>query len=69
MAAIGRADIMKGTHPAAEKRKAVASKDWTVRELIRGYKAKKLVMLAKSMRICYTAPQARREQAGWPRGA
>lgn len=53
MAAIKRVDVMKGVNPVAEKRKAkaVAAKDWTVRELIKDYKTKVLVTLAKSTRV------------------
>jgi integrase len=56
MAAIKRVDILKGANPGAEKRKAkaVAAKDWTVRELIKDYKTKVLITLAKSTRVCYT---------------
>lgn len=56
MATIKRADIMKGANPVAEKRKAkaAAAKDWTVRALIKDYKEKKLVTLAKSTQVCYT---------------
>lgn len=55
LAAIKRVDILKGANPVAEKRKAKAAvaKDWTVRELIKDYKAKVLVTLAKSTRVCY----------------
>lgn len=55
LAAIKRVDIMKGANPVAEKRKAkaVAAKDWTVRELIGDYKAKVLVNLAHSTKVCY----------------
>ena len=56
MAAIKRVDVLKGANPVAEKRKAkaVAAKDWAVRELIKDYKAKVLITLAKSTRVCYT---------------
>lgn len=55
MAALRRADVLKGVNPVVEKRKAkiVASKDWTVRQLIHDYKSKKLVTLAKSTQVCY----------------
>lgn len=55
-AAIKRADVLKGTNPAAEKvkAKATAVKDMTVRTLIQDYKQKKLVTLAKSTQVCYT---------------
>ena len=56
MAAIKRADVLKGVNPAAEKLKAKATavKDMTVRTLIQDYKQKKLVTLAKSTQVCYT---------------
>ena len=55
MAAVRRADVLKGVNPVAEKRKAkvVAAKDWTVRQLISDYRSKKLVTLARSTQVCY----------------
>lgn len=55
MAAVRRADVLKGVNPVAEKRKAkvVAAKDWTVRQLISDYRSKKLVTLARSTQACY----------------
>ena len=42
---IKRAEIMQGRNPAADKQKAkaTAAKDWTVRELVKDYRGKKLV--------------------------
>lgn len=56
MAVIKRADVLKGSNPAAEKikAKAMAVKDMTVRALIKDYKEKKLITLAKSTQVCYT---------------
>lgn len=55
MAALQRAEVLRGVNPVAEKRKArvVAAKDWTVRQLIGDYRGKKLVTLAKSTQTCY----------------
>lgn len=55
LAALKRADILKGVNPVTEKRKAkvVAAKDWTVRQLIGDYRSKKLVTLARSTQVCY----------------
>lgn len=70
MAAIKRVDVMKGVNPVAEKRKAkaVAAKDWTVRELIKGYKTKVLITLAKSTQVCYTRHLKRIENRLGPLG-
>ena len=55
LATIKRAEIMQGRNPAADKQKAkaTAAKDWTVRELVKDYRAKKLVSLADSTRVSY----------------
>ena len=55
IATIKRADIMQGRNPAADKQKAkaTAAKDWTVRELVKDYRAKKLVSLAHSTQVSY----------------
>lgn len=55
IATIKRAEIMQGGNPAADKRKAkaTAAKDWTVRELVKDYRAKKLVSLAESTQVSY----------------
>lgn len=70
MAAIKRVDVLKGANPVVEKRKAkaVAAKDWTVRELIKDYKAKVLITLAKSTRVCYTRHLKRIENRLGPLG-
>lgn len=54
-AALRRADILRGVNPVAEKHKAkaVAAKDWTLRQLIQDYRAKKLANLAKSTQRSY----------------
>ena len=46
---------MQGRNPAADKQKAkaTAAKDWTVRELVKDYRAKKLVSLADSTQVSY----------------
>ena len=56
MALIKRAEIAQGKNPMAERRKAkaVLAKDWTVRQLIKDYREKVLVTLAKSTRVCYS---------------
>ena len=53
MAAIRRADILKGASPVAGKRKAkaLAARVWTVRGLIKACKEKVLFTLAKSTRV------------------
>jgi integrase len=53
IATIKRAEIMQGRNPAADKQKAkaTAAKDWTVRELAKDYRAKKLVSLAHSTQV------------------
>ena len=55
LATIKRAEIMQGRNPAADKQKAkaTAAKDWTVRELVKDYRAKKLVSLADSTQVSY----------------
>jgi integrase len=55
IATIKRAEIMQGRNPAADKQKAkaTAAKDWTVRELVKDYRAKKLVGLADSTQVSY----------------
>jgi integrase len=55
IATIKRAEIMQGRNPAGEKQKAkaTAAKDWTVRELVKDYRAKKLVSLADSTQVSY----------------
>ena len=55
IATIKRAEIMQGRNPAADKQKAkaTAAKDWTVRELVKDYRAKKLVSLAHSTQVSY----------------
>lgn len=55
IATIKRAEIMQGRNPAADKQKAkaTAAKDWTVRELAKKYRAKKLVSLAHSTQVSY----------------
>ncbi len=46
---------MQGHNPAADKQKAksTAAKDWSVRELVKDYRAKKLVNLADSTQVSY----------------
>lgn len=55
LATIKRVEIMQGRNPAADKQKAkaTAAKDWTVRELVKDYRAKKLVSLAESTQVSY----------------
>ena len=55
LAMIKRAEIMQGRNPAADKQKAkaTAAKDWSVRELVKDYRAKKLVSLAESTQTSY----------------
>ncbi|MFH1812596.1 MAG: Arm DNA-binding domain-containing protein [Pseudomonadota bacterium] len=55
IATIKRAEVMQGRNPAADKQKAkaTAAKDWTVRELVKDYRAKKLVNLAESTQVSY----------------
>ena len=56
LATIKRAEIMQGRNAAADKpkAKATAAKDWTVRELVKDDRAKKLVsrFFAMAMRWC-----------------
>ncbi len=56
MALVKRAEIAQGKNPIAErlKAKAALAKDWTVRQLIKDYREKVLVTLAKSTRVCYS---------------
>jgi len=56
MALVKRAEIAQGKNPIAERLKAKAAlvKDWTVRQLIKDYREKVLVTLAKSTRVCYS---------------
>jgi hypothetical protein len=69
-AAVRRVDIIKGVNSAAEKRKAriTAAKDWSVRELINDYKAKRLPSLAKSTQVCYARHLKRIEKRFGPLG-
>lgn len=55
IATVKRAEIMQGRNPAADKQKAkaTAAKDWTVRELAKDYRVKKLVSLAHSTQVSY----------------
>lgn len=55
MAAVKRADVLRGVNPVSEKHKAkaVAAKDWTLRQLINDYRTKKLAALAKSTQRSY----------------
>lgn len=55
IATIKRAEIMQGGNPAADKQKAkaTAAKDWTVRQLAKDYREKKLVNLAESTQVSY----------------
>ncbi|MDP3873915.1 MAG: Arm DNA-binding domain-containing protein [Methyloversatilis sp.] len=55
IATIKREEVMQGRNPAADKQKAkaTAAKDWTVRELVKDYRAKKLVNLAESTQVSY----------------
>jgi integrase len=47
--------VQQGRNPAAEKQKAkaTAARDWTVRDLAKDYRAKKLVSLAHSTQVSY----------------
>jgi hypothetical protein len=47
IATLKRAEVQQGRNPAAEKQKAkaTAARDWTVRDLAKDYRAKKLVDL------------------------
>jgi integrase len=56
MALVKRAEIAQGKNPIAERHKAkvALAKDWTVRQLIRDYREKVLVTLARSTRVCYS---------------
>jgi hypothetical protein len=56
MALVKRAEIAQGKNPIAErlKAKAALAKDWTVRQLIKDYREKVLVTLAKSTCVCYS---------------
>jgi hypothetical protein len=48
IATLKRAEVQQGRNPAAEKQKAkaTAARDWTVRDLAKDYRAKKLVDLS-----------------------
>jgi hypothetical protein len=50
-----RVEVQQGRNPAAEKQKAkaTAARDWTVRDLAKDYRAKKLVSLAHSTQVSY----------------
>jgi integrase len=54
-AVVKRADTFRGVNPVAEKHKAkaVAAKDWTMRQLINDYRIKKLAALAQSTQRSY----------------
>ena len=70
IATIKRAEIMQGRNPAADKQKAkaTAAKDWTVRELVKDYRAKKLVSLSDSTQVSYGRHLSawRTSSARWP---
>ena len=53
IATLKRAEVQQGRNPAAEKQKAkaTAARDWTVRDLAKDYRAKKLVSLAHSTQV------------------
>lgn len=55
IATLKRADVQQGRNPAAEKQKAkaTAARDWTVRDLAKDYRVKKLVSLAHSTQVSY----------------
>jgi hypothetical protein len=55
IATLKRAEVQQGRNPAAEKQKAkaTAARDWTVRDLAKDYRAKKLVSLAHSTQVTY----------------
>ena len=55
IATLKRAEVQQGRNPAAEKQKAkaTAARDWTVRDLAKDYRAKKLVSLAHSTQVSY----------------
>jgi integrase len=55
IATLKRAEVQQGRNPAAEKQKAkaTAARDWTVRDLAKDYRAKKLVSLANSTQVSY----------------
>lgn len=53
MAARHRGAILEGTNPADEARRAKTQRDWTVRELIRDYRALVLPTLAASTQASY----------------
>jgi hypothetical protein len=70
MTLIKRAEIAQGKNPIAErlKAKAALAKDWTVRQLIKDYREKILVALAKSTRVCYSRHLKRIENRFGPLG-
>jgi Arm DNA-binding domain len=55
IATLKRAEVQQGRNPAAEKQKAkaTAARGWTVRDLAKDYRAKKLVSLAHSTQVSY----------------
>ncbi|TXH49000.1 MAG: site-specific integrase [Burkholderiaceae bacterium] len=55
IATLKRAEVQQGRNPAAEKQKAkaTAARDWTVRDLAKDYRAKKLISLAHSTQVSY----------------
>ncbi|MFN8866602.1 MAG: tyrosine-type recombinase/integrase [Pseudomonadota bacterium] len=55
IATLKRAEVQQGRNPAAEKQKAkaTAARDWTVRDLAKDYRTKKLVSLAHSTQVSY----------------
>ena len=53
LAAEKRVEIQQGRNPAAEKRKAKARRDWSIKELIADYRLAVLPTLAKSTQVSY----------------
>jgi Arm DNA-binding domain len=55
IATLKSAEVQQGRNPAAEKQKAKATtaRDWTVRDLAKDYRAKKLMRLAQSTQVSY----------------
>ena len=53
IATLKRAEVQQGRNPAAgkQKAKATAARDWTVRDLAKDYRTKKLVSLAHSTQV------------------
>lgn len=64
IATLKRAEVQQGRNPAAEKQKAkaTAARDWTVRDLAKDYRAKKLVSLAHSTQVSYGRQLKRAEK-------